>query len=381
MTIIQIITVFAVFQGTILALVLFLRRKGNLRANRWLASLILAFMLGVVVIYVQHTDYYLLVPHFFVISTSIIFLLGPFFFFYVRDLTSVKYKFRWVDALNFTPFLLYVTILLIWIIPQDTNTLVDHLKEMSDAVPKHPRFSLLPALKSLHLLIYTIVILMILKKYSTQIKNNFSNLDKINLRWLRYFVSIFICMQLVNYSLPYISYTIGGEDVWRKSDMVFGYFMAFFIFFAGYAGLVQPEIFTSDVVKTWIDLAEISTVKSLPENNIDSKFHHKLVEEMRTNKLFLDNELSLSKLADAVGVSPHQLSRLINSVEEKNFFEFVNYYRVQESMRMLADKSFNKFTIIQIAFDSGFNNKNSFNKAFKNITGITPYEYKKQHQG
>lgn len=62
-----------------------------------------------------------------------------------------------------------------------------------------------------------------------------------------------------------------------------------------------------------------------------------------------------------------------------NFFEYINSLRITEAMELLKDKGKSRLTIIEVAYQVGFNNKVSFNAAFKKQTGVTPTEYRKQH--
>jgi AraC-like DNA-binding protein len=76
-------------------------------------------------------------------------------------------------------------------------------------------------------------------------------------------------------------------------------------------------------------------------------------------------------------MSPNHLSQVINQLEGKNFFDFVNAYRVEEVKRKMADDRSKKLTLLAIALESGFNSKTSFNMVFKKMTGQTPSQYYK----
>jgi len=76
-----------------------------------------------------------------------------------------------------------------------------------------------------------------------------------------------------------------------------------------------------------------------------------------------------------LGVLPNHLSQIINQYEEKNFYDFVNSYRVEEFIT-LAKKDIDKnFNLLGLAYEAGFNSKSSFNQVFKKITGKTPSEF------
>ena len=64
----------------------------------------------------------------------------------------------------------------------------------------------------------------------------------------------------------------------------------------------------------------------------------------------------------------------------KNFFDFINSYRVESVKEMLLNKEFEHYTVLAIGLESGFNSKTSFNTVFKKMTGVTPSEYRKQNK-
>ncbi|MEM6797124.1 MAG: AraC family transcriptional regulator [Acidobacteriota bacterium] len=98
---------------------------------------------------------------------------------------------------------------------------------------------------------------------------------------------------------------------------------------------------------------------------------------MAAERPYLDGELALADLADAVGIPKHHLSMAINIELEQNFFQFVNAYRVEEARRLLADPSLADENILTIAYRAGFQSKASFNKVFKQSVGQTPGQFRK----
>ena len=96
---------------------------------------------------------------------------------------------------------------------------------------------------------------------------------------------------------------------------------------------------------------------------------------MEENKPFLNPELSLPELAESLEVSRNQLSTVINKIHEKNFYEFVNQYRVNEVKRLMTDPANKHLKLISLAYDAGFNSKASFNRIFKQMTNMTPSQF------
>jgi AraC-like DNA-binding protein len=97
---------------------------------------------------------------------------------------------------------------------------------------------------------------------------------------------------------------------------------------------------------------------------------------MENEKLYLDPELHITSVAIHMKMHTHQLSKLINIKLQKNFFEFVNEYRVKEFKKLVANPRNKHISLLGLAMDAGFNSKASFNRIFKNSTGLTPSEFK-----
>jgi AraC-like DNA-binding protein/Tfp pilus assembly protein PilF len=114
----------------------------------------------------------------------------------------------------------------------------------------------------------------------------------------------------------------------------------------------------------------------LDEKQIEG-YSAQLLDYMATEKPFLDVGLSLRKLAKPLGLSPNQLSLVLNEGLGKNFNTFVNHYRVEEFKKLAKDSSRSHVTIVGLAFECGFNSKTVFNTYFKQITGLTPRKFLK----
>ena len=102
---------------------------------------------------------------------------------------------------------------------------------------------------------------------------------------------------------------------------------------------------------------------------------------MAGQKLYVDQDLSLDKLALVMEVNPRYLSAVLNNAVGKNFYEFVNYYRIEEVKRLLLSPDNGHLTIEAIANQAGFKSKSTFNAAFKKQTGMTPREFLKGNLG
>ena len=101
----------------------------------------------------------------------------------------------------------------------------------------------------------------------------------------------------------------------------------------------------------------------------------KINRVMKNDKLYLDSGLSLQKLANYVTISPNYISQTLNEKLSVNFFDFVNQWRIEAAKpKIIANNN----TVLDIALEVGFNARSSFYKAFKQETGQTPSEYRKQ---
>ena len=98
---------------------------------------------------------------------------------------------------------------------------------------------------------------------------------------------------------------------------------------------------------------------------------------MNTERLFLKNDLKIGDVAEKINLPVYYVSQVINEKLGKNFYDFINEYRVDEAKKRFADTKYDYMTILAVGFDSGFNSKTAFYSAFKRNTGMIPSEFKK----
>lgn len=114
-------------------------------------------------------------------------------------------------------------------------------------------------------------------------------------------------------------------------------------------------------------------------NDVDAGWVNRLNEIMERDALWQREGLTISELADAIGLPEHRLRRLINNrLGHRNFPSFINQQRIAAAKNILADPGSTKRTVASIAFDLGFGSLGPFNRAFRDATGLTPTDYRRQ---
>ncbi len=159
-----------------------------------------------------------------------------------------------------------------------------------------------------------------------------------------------------------------------------------FVYALGYFGLRQPEITAplapeaaeaAKPVEARSDGAAYARSGMRPEEA--ARHRDRLLALMEAEHPYLQGDLTLQNLADALGISSHNLTEVINTQLGQSFYDFVNGYRVRDVQEWLTDPACAHWTVLAIGMEAGFNAKSSFNAAFKRYTGMTPSQYRERH--
>ncbi|TDB62750.1 helix-turn-helix domain-containing protein [Arundinibacter roseus] len=234
------------------------------------------------------------------------------------------------------------------------------------------------SLLSLSGILYIYLTNRLLQQHKKRMSNIFSNQEKVNLDWLRL---LFYGMGLI-----WLSIILNLRD-----ELTFS-LATVFVVMVGYFGIRQAGIFTDqstlntgEPVIDGLQLVPEEPEESMVRKNKYAKsglspeasgiLHARLYELMNNQKLFLKPDLTLADLARHLDVHSNYLSQTINEKEGTSFYEYINGLRIEEFKNRVGLAENQKYTLLALAFDCGFNSKSAFNRAFKKSTGLSPSQY------
>ncbi|GAB1264172.1 hypothetical protein NBRC116492_09810 [Aurantivibrio infirmus] len=234
---------------------------------------------------------------------------------------------------------------------------------------------------SIHFLVYLVLTFRVLKSYGVDLSNLLSFEQSLRIRYLR-FINVLIIASYSVYSVLLIYHWISGDPGVLEGLPSPGVVIFLSFVFLNFVVLNLVSRSSEDFPK--FDEKEDSSKETLDTNN-------KLIGEnedewirlkdeldlfMREEKPFLNSRLNINRLAELLSVSPRKLSKLINQAMNTNFYDYVNSYRVAEVETLF--RTLNDVSLLDIAFQAGFQSKSAFNKNFLKHTGKTPTAYLKQ---
>ncbi len=214
-----------------------------------------------------------------------------------------------------------------------------------------------------------------LKKYQLKIKDYYSNIEEINLQWVRYFSWAYFTINLVSLT-TFLAYNFGLIKNIEIPFFAINVAFVIWLFYLIYSGIKQYSLanFSEPNEKKGENVKKKYQTSSLSENEMDNLFNsiRQLFEE---EQVFHDPELKVQSIAKRFGVTTHNISQTINLKANKPFYDFVNQFRVEELKKQLINPEMKKYTILALGLESGFNSKASLNRVFKQHVGQTPKEY------
>lgn len=303
------------------------------------------------------------------------FVLGPLLYIYIK---SIFIKDRDLIKNNKFHFIPYILFALVFSIPVLISRLIQ--EPIFDYLRFFNGTAYLAVVKDLFWLFYIFLSIRIFRRFKTKMKSNYSSFKKANFGWIYKFLGISLLM--VFFDLIVVSYRILfiGKMTWDIGIISLS-FLILLTIYLGYHGLRQSRIYLPDFLLD--NQANYQSTKNkigqtvlTDDEQVDLKL--KLKSILEKEKLFLEQELTLSLLAESIGTSDKKLSNLLNHSLDVSFYDFINKYRVEEVKERLKSKESEKYTLLGIAYTCGFNSKSSFYRAFKKETGCSPSSYKKE---
>jgi AraC-like DNA-binding protein len=388
---VHVVYVLGAAQGLFLAAVLASRQHASV-PNRLLAAVMAVFSvdLAMAAYHASGTD--AVFPALIGLDYPAGFLYGPLFYLYVRTLTEPRKKPRRRDLLHFLPFALLV----LYLVPFYALSGAEKWALLQAPDARLRALAVVNPLKLVHGLAYVVAVVARLRRHRRRVVETFSSTEHVTLNWLRN-LTVGVVVMLATAGLLYAlgareAAPILGLAPASVFDDLTLLSVTVFVYAIGYLGLRQPAIFAPRTVPAEAAPAPVLPASEPEPEEVRPRYARSGMDEataagieaallalMEAERPYRRGDLTLQDLADALGVSPHNLTEVLNTRLGRSFYDFVNGYRVREAQARLADPTYASWTVLAVGMEAGFNAKSSYNAVFKRATGMTPSQYRARH--
>ncbi|MCX6214667.1 helix-turn-helix transcriptional regulator [Spirosoma sp.] len=370
----DLILLLGALQGFILSTLLWITPKGRRLSNRLLSVLIgLLALMSLALAIPPYNRWVVFALDFLPLIMAM--PLGPLVYFYTRSMLDPAFRLGRREQRHFYPVVLdwgakiiglvFLGGVLLGLVPTSDGPLWGHVMNEYDTYADIPRW--------LSVTTYLILTRRFLSQYKLAGNHLTAEHQHQNRRWLWQFINVFLAFQVIwlVHLVPYII-----PDTRSALLDKFGWYpiyipIAVLIYWLGLKGYIHTR-------QSPIAAPKVSAT-SIPDEAV-RKAIDLLTQAMQTNKLYLDPELTVEKVARHVQLPPKTVSFVMNQHLGKSFNAFVNEYRIEAVKQQLISPVSQHLTLTGIAFECGFNSQATFQRAFKQLTGISPGEYASQQK-
>jgi AraC-like DNA-binding protein len=228
--------------------------------------------------------------------------------------------------------------------------------------------------------VYSILSFIVIRQHQARLRDIVSYTSaKLTLNWLK-------ILSITFYTGYILVFILGGMDImaglfpYDPYILVF-ILITFFSFAYSFYAIRQPEIFDQNA-HVYVENGDTSQpgyekyARSGLKDTQAEEYLTRLLKFMDEEKPYLNGDLTIHDISSRTGIPRYHITEILNEKHGRNFFTFINEYRVKEVISRINDARYQHYTILAIAFDSGFNSKSTFNTFFKSFTGKTPSQYR-----
>ncbi len=360
----------AFFGGLILSIFMLLNARGRK------SNIYLILLLTVIALYgFKHQLYgvgYELTnnPNLIFLPISFITLIGPLLYFHTQNITLRNFRPK-QHYLHFAPAAVFFGLyLLAFLLP---TPLKDSLRlSRFEPIFSHAEqfIAIISGLIYLHL--SSKLIENHLPKGETESVAYFES------KWLRKLVPAFIGFFVIWFTIWLANWQLYEFRVTTITYYPLWLSAAGILYWLGYEIMFRSQEFLyGSTAKSTKSTKSIHTRRLAPQTIANLKV--KLLELMKEEKPYLNPGLNLSELSRFLNINPKDLSVVINEGLGRNFYDFINEYRLEEVKAQLVNPENSNLTNEAIAYEAGFNSKSTFNALFKKHVKMTPKDFKRSH--
>lgn len=351
--IINVLIAYGALQGIFISLVL-LRPKNKTLFNQLFSFLLIIEASSLIERLLVETELINSMPHLLGICYPMSFLKPPLMFFMALAITDKNFTIRRKSYLHFIPFAGMFLLNLPFLFlsgPEKLNT----VNAFMNNIPSYQSFEFYFSLSFfLYIGVYIYLSLQKISQFRLQVVNN----EAVN--WYRIILltySSFLLLHLIYFVIQPV-----GQFSFQIVNQISMLAMTFII---------------QSIAFKLIDRSSLFSASPPDLSNLNQRKEHELliITQLEENKIYLDDELSLEKFAESISLSPSYVSAIINQKFDNSFKKLIALHRVNEAKRIIKSSSRAKIKLIDVAFQSGFNNKVSFYRAFKEFEDLSPSEY------
>ena len=294
------------------------------------------------------------------------FLKGPLLLWYTRSYIFRNFSFSRIDLIHLVPAICY-PIYMYFIYYQQDDTYKLAVIGSYDVLIADTGFRLLRWAQDFGVIFYGFYCLYLLSEHKKQLAGIYASFNHREYKWLQIlvwgFLTIWVWIFLSYLQVWVTDWTIPIGTI--SNYLNFALVNVLLIY-----GLSNSSVFNELPPQYLVDNTKVKDETNYPYVNL-------LRTKMEEEKLFARKDLTMERLAEELGVPVKGLSRTINGHFQKNFFEFLSFYRVEEAKRLLQEEP--DMSIQQVMDRSGFRSKSAFNRFFRKYAMDTPSEYRRKH--
>lgn len=338
-----------------------------------LIAVALAFLVGKANDLWQQTGLILQFPDWVFSGSLFTLLMGPFIFMYVRERTEGRATLSPIQLAHGAWILPPAAFLALNWWPLDSQEKISLLT--SGGFDNLTTLVLMPVYFDGVLILYLMISVAKLRSHGIRLQFWFSNIEDRNLSGIRYLLTMFAIMIIIH-----LLWTLGRYFLWggTMSAWVVGVLVTYHLILVNGLFLefvTYPHSLEDRGEPAIESLREPSRPPAGLSNDEQERLLVRLSDFMQNERPYLNPNLIVADLAKPLGIHPRTLSQLINNSHNCNFLEYINRHRIEYARGELANHPTK--SILDVAYDSGFNSKSTFNTAFKRFVQLTPTGFRR----